>query len=40
QMMKEEIGETFTSMKIHPEEETHGKLQQTSKQQAMERHQT
>ncbi|CAG8622904.1 10234_t:CDS:2 [Acaulospora morrowiae] len=40
QMMEEELGETSTSMETHLEEETHEEPQQTSKQQALERHQT
>ncbi|CAG8713317.1 10310_t:CDS:1, partial [Acaulospora morrowiae] len=40
QIMEEEMGETSTSTQTHPEEETQGKPQQTSKQQVLERHQT
>ncbi|CAG8488184.1 4270_t:CDS:1, partial [Acaulospora morrowiae] len=38
--MEKEMGETFTSTKTYPKEEIYGKLQQTSKQQAVERYQT
>ncbi|CAG8701012.1 12294_t:CDS:1, partial [Acaulospora morrowiae] len=37
--MEEEMEETFTSIKTCMEEKTYKKLQQTSEQQALEKHQ-